>query len=125
MMLPHPALRPALIALALLAGQPAHAADPREATAWCAAFWLGWTDAAAAHRFLPVDPADAALAEAFRRAAVAEGAEAGSLDRFLRQERRAMARMVLAAIDGDRPSADLMERMAGRCEADASRRGLL
>ncbi len=112
------------LALWLTAALPA-AADPRDATAWCAAFWLGWTDVASATSYLPKDPADAALAEAFRTAAVAEGAEAGHLDRWLKRERRSMATMVKAAIRGDGQSRELMEQMARRCEDDARRRGLL
>lgn len=112
-------------ALTLATALPAAAADPRQTTAWCAAFWYGWTDAAATLRYLPDDPADAALAAAFRNAAVAEGAEAASLDRWLKQERRGMALMVKAAIAGDDSSRELMERTARRCEDAAVQRGLL
>lgn len=125
MKMPHVALRPALAACALMIAGPAVASDPRQTTAWCAAFWYGWTDAAASHRFLPEDPADAALAAAFRQAAVAEGAEAAGLDRWLTQERRGMARMVKAAVNGDDQSRELMERTARRCEAAAVAHGLL
>jgi hypothetical protein len=115
----------ALLSAPLLALLALPAAASPSPAATCAAFWLGWSDAAARLAVLPADPADAALGAAFRAAALAEGAAPAGFDGWLRGERRSMARLVTAAVRGDAPSQDLLETLARGCEEDARRRGLI
>lgn len=91
-----------------------------ETSARCAAFWGAWVEVAAEIPALPQDPADAALAQAFRAAAVADGSGSG-----LQRDTRTMARMIRAAILGDATSQALMQRTALACEEAARARGLL
>ena len=91
--------------------------------AQCAALWLGWTDAARISAYLDETPADAALAARFRQAALDQGAEPAALDASLGTQRRDMARMILAAISGDRISDDLQKRLMTDCEDFARAQG--
>ena len=89
----------------------------------CAAFWLGWTDAARRLKYLREDPGDAVLAEHFRQAALEEGAEGAVLDAYLRRERRNMRRMIEATIFGDRSSSDIQDRLMKTCDDYARAHG--
>lgn len=89
----------------------------------CAAFWLGWTDAARRLNYLREDPGDAVLAENFRKAALDEGADAAVLDAYLRRDRRDMRLMIEAAIFGDRSSSDIQDRLMKTCDDYARAHG--
>lgn len=106
-------MKPAHLALplALLAAPLPAAADT---TARCAAFWTAWAEAATLLP-MPQDPADQALAAAFR-AATSEDLE---------RETARMARMIAAAVEGDDAAVERMARTAATCEDEARRRGLL
>lgn len=97
--------------------------DPMYPAAKCAAFWLGWTDAAKRLRWLSEDPGDAVRAARFRQAALDEGNKAGPVDAYLAGERRNMARMISAAIAGDRQSNDIQNRLMETCERYAAAHG--
>jgi hypothetical protein len=94
----------------LLSALPAAA----DTTARCAAFWGAWAQAAA-RLPMPQDPADAALAAAFRAATRAD----------LTRETATMARMIADAFEGNPKAIDRMSRTAATCEGEARRRGLL
>ncbi|MFN3973188.1 MAG: hypothetical protein ACK4L4_17800 [Gemmobacter sp.] len=118
----HACRLPRLIAALTLCALPiqAWAASP---TVQCAAFWAGWVEVSGSSTFLPKDPADAALAEAFAVAARAENrAEA---EQHLARDSADMARMIRAAIQGDGTSIGLMDRLMRGCEEAARKRGLL
>lgn len=89
----------------------------------CAAFWAGWVTVARTSAYLPQDPADAALAQGFAKAARSESP--AETERHLARDTRDMARMIRAAIRGDATSIGLMERLARGCEDAARKRGLI
>lgn len=99
------------------------AADPMYPAAKCAAFWMGWTDAAKRSRYLDVNPADAVLAERFRQAAIDEGGEPAEIDAYLARDRRDMSLMIRAAILGDRQSNDIQNRLMKTCDTYARAHG--
>ena len=102
----------------------ARAADePAYPAAKCAAFWLGWDDASRHLRRLPQQPENAALAAQFRQAALAQGESPASLDAYITRERRDMARMITAAIYGDRSSNDIERRLMRTCDDYARANG--
>ncbi|QYK40981.1 MAG: hypothetical protein KF887_16540 [Paracoccaceae bacterium] len=112
----------AVVVIAVAVALPARA-ERASPTVQCAAFWAGWVIVAKGSPFLPQDPADAALAHAFAAAARTEHPDEAA--RHLDRDTRDMARMIRAAIDGDRTSRDLMERLARGCEDAARARGLI
>ncbi len=84
----------------------------------CAALHLGRDDAARRLRYLDRDPADAALAAAFREAAIRlNGGAAGAVDAAIADARPAM-RLLLESLvlDQDRQSRDLYERLLSTCD---------
>ena len=102
----------------------ARAADePAYPAAKCAAFWLGWDDASRHLRRLPQQPENAALAAQFRQAALAQGEAPETLDAYITRERRDMARMITAAIYGDRSSNDIERRLMRTCDDYARANG--
>lgn len=99
------------------------AADPMYPAAKCAAFWLGWTDAAKRLTYLDVNPADAELAARFRQAAIDEGGDPAEIDAFIKQDRRNMSLMVRANILGDVQSTDTQNRLMEICDTYAREHG--
>lgn len=120
----HSALPRLFAALTLAAALPGMAAaQSASPTVQCAAFWAGWVDVAQSSAFLPQDPADAVLAQAFAQAAMRDHkAEAQA---HLARDSRDMARMIRAAIRGDATSMGLMDRLMRGCEEAARKRGLI
>ena len=121
-------MRPPLFAMAvltlLIAATQAKAADDpaRFPAAQCAALWYGQNDYAHASAFLPPDPHDVRLADAFRAVALrlTTGTPA-TIDAFIAKQRPLMAFMVEAYIyGGDKPSRDLYESLMQDCAAFAA-----
>jgi hypothetical protein len=120
------ALTTASLAVTLLCATlpAARAADePAYPAAKCAAFWLGWDDASRHLRRLPQQPENAALAARFRQAAIVTGGPSETLDAYIARERRNMARMITAAIYGDRSSNDIERRLMRTCDDYARANG--
>ena len=110
------------VALAISAVSEARA-DPMYPATKCAAFWLGWTDAAKRSAYLDETPTDAELAARFRQAAIDEGGDPAEIDAFVMQDRRNMSLMVRATILGDQQSTDTQNRLMKICDDYAKTHG--
>ena len=105
--------------LCAIAASPALPADDPALypAAQCAALWFGYDDYAAVSPFLEPNPADAALAEAFRQVALRQTTgSAADIDAFITEQRPLMAFLVETYIyGGDRVNRDLYERLMQTC----------